>query len=110
MQTLAADVQSLRKGLDMTKAEKEKQPNNFIIYVSFDILLLNVLKVIVYYEKWVLIHLQSCCIKPCNTVFPRFSAAGLLQIFEVFRGAFTKTCWNAHLTVFFSAIFTDDVK
>ena len=32
---IAADVQSLRKGLDLAKAEKEKQQRNFIIYVSF---------------------------------------------------------------------------
>ena len=35
MQTLAADVQGLRKGLDLAKNERDKQPNNFIIYVSF---------------------------------------------------------------------------
>ena len=32
---IAADVQSLRKGLDLTKAEKDRQPKNFIIFVSF---------------------------------------------------------------------------
>ena len=35
MQTLAADVQGLRKGLDLTKTERDKQPDNFIIFVSF---------------------------------------------------------------------------
>ena len=35
MQTLAADVQGLRKGLDLTKSERDKQPDNFIIFVSF---------------------------------------------------------------------------
>ena len=35
MQTLAADVQGLRKGLDLTKNERDKQPNNFIVFVSF---------------------------------------------------------------------------
>lgn len=34
MQTLAADVQGLRKGLDLTKSERDKQPDNFIIFVS----------------------------------------------------------------------------
>ncbi|XP_031555885.1 formin-like protein 3 isoform X2 [Actinia tenebrosa] len=32
IQTLAADVQGLRKGLDLTKSEKDKQPNNFVIF------------------------------------------------------------------------------
>ena len=35
LETLAADVQGLRKGLDLTKSERDKQPNNFIVYVSF---------------------------------------------------------------------------
>ena len=34
MQTLAADVQGLRKGLDLTKTERDKQADNFIIFVS----------------------------------------------------------------------------
>lgn len=34
MQTLAADVQGLRKGLDLTKTERDKQPDNYIIFVS----------------------------------------------------------------------------
>ena len=40
MQTLAADVQGLRKGLDLTKSERDKQPENFIIFVSFCFFLL----------------------------------------------------------------------
>ena len=39
MQTLAADVQGLRKGLDLTKSERDKQPENFIIFVSFGFVL-----------------------------------------------------------------------
>ena len=34
MQTLAADVQHLRKGLDIAKSEREKQPDNYAIHVS----------------------------------------------------------------------------
>ncbi|KAK3756002.1 hypothetical protein QZH41_013189 [Actinostola sp. cb2023] len=32
IQTLAADVQGLRKGLDLTKSEKDKQSKNFVIF------------------------------------------------------------------------------
>ena len=35
MQTLSADVQGLRKGLDLTKTERDKQPDNYVIFVSF---------------------------------------------------------------------------
>lgn len=35
METLAADVQNLRKGLDVAKMEKEKQPDNYALHVSF---------------------------------------------------------------------------
>ena len=34
-QTLNADIQSLKKGIDLTKTERDKQPNNFILFVSF---------------------------------------------------------------------------
>ena len=37
-QSLGVDVQGLRKGLDLAKAEKDKQPQNFVIFVSFSLL------------------------------------------------------------------------
>ena len=45
MQTLAADVQGLRKGLDLTKTERDKQPDNFIIFVSFLYWIINIITV-----------------------------------------------------------------
>lgn len=55
MQTLAADVQGLRKGLDLTKSERDKQPDNFIIFVSFFIV-------------FVLVNCSCAgCIGLCNT-------------------------------------------
>ena len=35
METLRGDVQQLRKGLDITKNEREKQPDNYALHVSF---------------------------------------------------------------------------
>lgn len=35
METLASDVQHLRKGLDAAKSERDKQPDNYAIHVSF---------------------------------------------------------------------------
>jgi len=35
METLRGDVQQLRKGLDVTKNEREKQPDNYALHVSF---------------------------------------------------------------------------
>lgn len=35
METLTADVQHLRKGLDVAKSERDKQPENYVIHVSF---------------------------------------------------------------------------
>ena len=35
MDTLRCDVQQLRKGLDITKNEREKQPDNYALHVSF---------------------------------------------------------------------------
>ena len=34
MQTLAQDVQGLRKGIDLTLFEREKQTSNFVLYIS----------------------------------------------------------------------------
>lgn len=35
MQTLAQDVQALRKGIDITLYEREKQSQNFVIFISY---------------------------------------------------------------------------
>ena len=35
MMTLVADVQGLRKGIDLTLFEREKQSSNYILYISF---------------------------------------------------------------------------
>ena len=35
-QTLNADILSLKKGIDLTKTERDKQPNNFVLFVSFE--------------------------------------------------------------------------
>lgn len=37
METLASDVQNLRKGLDAAKMEKEKQADNYALHVSISI-------------------------------------------------------------------------
>ncbi len=34
-QTLSNDIQSLKKGIDLTKKERDKQPDNFVLFVSF---------------------------------------------------------------------------
>ena len=34
-QTLSNDIQSLKKGIDLTKKERDKQPENFVLFVSF---------------------------------------------------------------------------
>ena len=34
-QTLNNDIQSLKKGIDLTKKERDKQPDNFVLFVSF---------------------------------------------------------------------------
>jgi len=51
LQMIAADVQSLRKGLDLAKAEKEKQQRNFIIYNFYNRALTKVQKVSEKYRK-----------------------------------------------------------
>ena len=51
MQTLAADVQGLRKGLDLTKSERDKQPDNFIIFVSFCYFLKTISYVVIQFCK-----------------------------------------------------------
>ena len=35
MQMLSEDVRNLKKGLEELKSEKEKEPDNFVIFISF---------------------------------------------------------------------------
>ncbi|XP_065065568.1 formin-like protein 1 isoform X2 [Rhopilema esculentum] len=51
LQMIAADVQSLRKGLDLTKAEKDRQPKNFIIFNFYNRAITKVQKVSERYRK-----------------------------------------------------------
>ena len=35
MQMMSEDVRNLKKGLEELKSEKEKEPDNFVIFISF---------------------------------------------------------------------------
>lgn len=70
MQTLVADVQGLRKGLDLTKTERDKQPDNFVIFVSFS-----------YFPEFFLDDYNICAVKPLYKDHPRvFVVMGWLNL------------------------------
>lgn len=60
MQTLAADVQGLRKGLDLTKSERDKQPDNFIIFTFYNAAFKKVQRVTERYRKMEEVYTQVC--------------------------------------------------
>lgn len=60
MQTLAADVQGLRKGLDLTKSERDKQPENFIIFTFYNTAFKKVQRVTERYRKMEEAYVQVC--------------------------------------------------
>ncbi|XP_048575973.1 formin-like protein isoform X2 [Nematostella vectensis] len=60
LQTLAADVQGLRKGLDLTKSERDKQPNNFIIFNFYNNAFRKVQRVTERYRKMEETYTQVC--------------------------------------------------
>lgn len=60
MQTLAADVQGLRKGLDLTKSERDKQPDNFIIFTFYNAAFRKVQRVTERYRKVEEVYAQVC--------------------------------------------------
>lgn len=60
MQTLAADVQGLRKGLDLTKSERDKQPDNFIIFTFYNAAFKKVQRITERYRKMEEVYAQVC--------------------------------------------------
>lgn len=60
MQTLAADVQGLRKGLDLTKSERDKQPDNFVIFTFYNAAFKKVQRVTERYRKMEEVYAQVC--------------------------------------------------
>ncbi|KAJ7390170.1 hypothetical protein OS493_026677 [Desmophyllum pertusum] len=59
-QTLAADVQGLRKGLDLTKTERDKQPDNFIIFTFYNAAFKKVQRITERYRKMEEVYAQVC--------------------------------------------------
>ncbi|KAL9956184.1 hypothetical protein ACROYT_G037628 [Oculina patagonica] len=60
MQTLAADVQGLRKGLDLTKSERDRQPDNFIIFTFYNAAFKKVQRITERYRKMDEVYAQMC--------------------------------------------------
>jgi len=60
MQTLVADVQGLRKGLDLTKTERDKQPDNFVIFTFYNSAFKKVQRVTERYRKMEEVYTQVC--------------------------------------------------
>lgn len=60
MQTLSADVQGLRKGLDLTKTERDKQPDNYVIFTFYNAAFKKVQRLTERYRKMEEVYTQVC--------------------------------------------------
>lgn len=75
METLTADVQHLRKGLDVAKSERDKQPENYVIHNFYNRAMLKIQQISERYRKMDELYKEVCflfCEDPKTTEPAKF--------------------------------------